>query len=361
MAVQSKLGTMDLDAPARVSFTRSSWSEPRSGSLLLRTLVLIRWVAIVGQTTTILFVGLVLRYPFPLALTLAVVGVSVILNIALTLRYPASKRLSDREAARYLAFDTVQLAVLLLLTGGLHNPYAFLMLGPAMISATVFSKRTTFLVVGLTLICASVLVFIHLPLPWPGGKHPISHVYVFGIWSALVISLLFFSINVFRAAEEGRRMLAALTETQMVLAREQRLSELGALAAAAAHELGTPLGTIALVAKEMKRELPEDCPFADDLDLLVSQSERCRDILARLTLRSEDGVAPALHRMPFIALVEMAVETAGRARHREAIAVEVEPAPELVGSEGRGADEKGWTVGQPVVPHRLEIVHGSRT
>jgi len=166
-------------------------------------------------------------------------------------------------------------------------------------------------------------------------------------------------------AEEGRRMFNALTETQMVLAREQRLSAVGGLAAAAAHELGTPLGTITLVAKELKRELPEDCPFADDLRLLISQSERCRDILARLTLRSEDGTDLSLHRLPFATLVELAVDTARRGHPRKAIEVTVErtsgPAEETAresGEKDAPREKDASAVRQPIVPHSLEIIHG---
>lgn len=359
MFTQPKAETMEPDGPAPPAFPRASLAAAPTGRVLSRTLVLFRWIAVFGQTTTILVVAFVLRYDFSLTLTLAAVGASALLNVYLTLRYPASKRLSDNEAALYLAYDTLQLATLLFLTGGLHNPFSFLMLGPAMISATVLSKRSTILLVGMLLVCVSALVFFHQPLPWPGGKHPISHIYVFGIWSALVVGMMFFSINVIRVAEEGRRMFNALTETQMVLAREQRLSAVGGLAAAAAHELGTPLGTIALVAKEMSRELPEDFPFADDLKLLVSQSERCRDILARLTLRSEDGTDLSLHRLPFATLVEMAVDTARRDHPHKTIEVTVEHTPGPAEEPAREPGRKGASVvRQPIVPHSFEIIHG---
>ena len=150
-------------------------------------------------------------------------------------------------------------------------------------------------------------------------------------------------------------MSNALMETQMTLAREQRLSAVGGLAAAAAHELGTPLGTIALVAKELSRELPVDGPNAEDLKLLLSQTERCREILTRLTLNSTNGSSPSLHLLPFMTLVEMAA----RSPRRENIEVTVEHDPDLTEEPGgrRERTEKQASV-QPVVPHSLEITHG---
>lgn len=368
-----------------------SGRTPRAHSarIRLRTLVLMRWIAIGGQTATILFVNFVLHYPFPFVLTLVTVAVSVLLNIFLTLHYPVSKQLSDTEAGFYLFYDALQLSVLLFFTGGLHNPFSFLVIAAAIISAAVLSVRMTIKLIAFLLLCVSVLVFFHLPLPGPAGQHsimqvfpsflpgqegqqlasnifhpplpgpdgqhPISHIYVFGIWCSLVVGMIFFSANVMRVAEEGRRMSNALMETQMALAREQLLSAVGGLAAAAAHELGTPLGTIALVAKELSREFPADSPTAEDLRLLLSQSERCRDILTRLTLESADGSSPSPHPLPFMTMVEMAA----RSPPRENIEVTVEHDPSLTEkSDWRRERTEDQASVQPVAPHSLEITHG---
>ncbi len=317
----------------------------------LRTLVLMRWIAIGGQTFTILFVNYALQYPFPFAATLATVAVSVLLNVFLGLRYPVSKQLSDTEAGLHLFYDALQLSVLLYLTGGLHNPFSFLVIAAAIISAAVLSVGTTVKLILFLLVGVSVLVFFHLPLPVPEGQHPIPHFYVFGIWCSLVVAMIFFSANVMRVAEEGRRMTNALMETQMALAREQRLSEVGGLAAAAAHELGTPLGTITLVAKELSREFPPDCPNAEDVGLLLSQSERCREILARLTLHSADGGSPSLHRLPFMNVVEMSA----RSSRRRDIEVTVEYDPDIAGEPGNTGKK---ATAQPVASHSFEITHG---
>lgn len=321
----------------------------------LRTLVLARWVAVTGQTITIFFVYFGLGFDLPLVLALLTVAASVVLNILVTMLYPSSTRLSDTQAARFLAYDTLQIAVLLLLTGGLHNPFSVLMLAAVTISATILSLRSTVWLGVLTLACVSAIVFLHLPLPWPAGEHSLSHLYVFGTWTALVIGMAFFSIYTLRVAEEGRRISDALTETQMVLAREQSLSALGSLAAAAAHELGTPLGTIALVAKEMSRDLPADSPQREDFELLVDQSDRCRAILAQLTHRSENEGADPFYRLPLMALMELIADQ----HRRDGVTVEVaiDPASEGAGEGATGnTAENGFD--EPVVLHSLEIVHG---
>lgn len=355
MALQFKFWTMLVDAKLAPLIAKFPASGARAGSIRLQTLVLMRWIAVGGQALTVLIVYFVLEYDLYLAPALATIGASFVLNVYLTLRYPVAKRLNETEAAVYLIYDTLQLVVLLYLTGGLHNPFSFLMLAPALISATVLSMRTTIMLIGLVLLSVSALVFIHLPLPWSDEPHQIGHIYVLGIWSSIVIGVLFFSANVMRVAGEGWRLSSALMETQIALAREQRLSAIGGLAAAAAHELGTPLGTISLVAKELSHEFKEDSPHAEDIRLLISQSERCREILERLTMRSKDGSSPSFHNLPLLNLVEMAAQTLN---HRN-IEVAVEPAPGLADGDGRGR-KKGEPrkLPQPVVSHSLEIIHG---
>ncbi len=355
MAARFRSRATPLDMDPAFSARPPATRETTTGRVRLRTLILTRWIAVCGQTITILSVYFVLGYDLPLVLSLATVGASAVLNVVVTLRFPVSKRLSDTEALLYLAYDTLQLAVLLFLTGGLHNPFSVLMLAAITISATILSIRSTIWLGTLFLICASILMYFHLPLPWPGGGHELSHLYVFGIWTALVVGMVFFSAYIVRVAEEGRRMSDALTATQMALAREQRMSAVGGLAAAAAHELGTPLSTIALVAKEMSRELPAESPYSEDLRVLISQSERCRDILARLTHSPQDESGSPFYRVPLMSMVE----SAARPHHRDGVGVniEIDPAnaPRRPGATGDKVPDKG---GQPTVRHSLEIVHG---
>lgn len=324
------------------------------GRMRLQTLVLIRWVAIAGQTAAILLVRFGFGFDMQLALVLAVVAASAIVNIFLAARYPAATRLSDSEAALYLAFDTLQLAVLLFLTGGVLNPFSLLVLVPVTISATTLSLRSTIWLGAVTLVSLTILSFLHLPLPWDEAGFIISDRYIFGIWSALALGMVFITVYAFRIAAESRRMSDALTETQMALAREQRLSAVGGLAAAAAHELGTPLGTIALVAKELSRELPQGSPLADDVNLLITQSDRCREILRELSQRPEGGDRgdSPFNRMPLSALAE-----ASAAPHRkEGVEVSVEVDP--VNRAGATGDGSGFEGAQPVVARNPEILHG---
>src|SRR5215207_1587151 len=257
--------------------------------LRLDTLVRLRWLAIAGQSAAVIGVRFGLGFPLPFALCLLVIVASVWVNLLLRIQYPASHRLSDNIATALLAFDILQLAGLLYLTGGLENPFAMLFLAPVLISATALTPERTLGLGLLAIGCATLLVLTHKPLPWyPGQSFTLPFLYVTGIWAAIALGTAFTGIYAWRVAEEARQLAQALAATEIVLAREQHLSQLDGLAAAAAHELGTPLATIALVVKELGRELPREGPVAEDLALLREQVERCRGILAKLTSLGED-------------------------------------------------------------------------
>jgi two-component system, sensor histidine kinase RegB len=254
--------------------------------LRLQTLVRLRWLAVGGQTTAVLFVYVVLGFPLPLGPCLAVIALSAWLNLLLSLRWRSSLRLHDRYATLLLSYDILQLAGLLYLTGGLENPFSFLFLVPVTVSATTMPLNRTLVLGVLTLGVITALAFLRMPLPWYAGEPlELPGIYIAGMWTALVSGLVFSVTYVNRIAREARQMSDALTATEIIHAREQQLSALDGLAAAAAHELGTPLATIALVAKELKRELPAEGQVAEDLDLLISQTARCREILSRLADR----------------------------------------------------------------------------
>jgi len=310
------------------------------GRVRLLTLVLIRWIAVIGQLIAILLVHFALGFELPLVLALAAVVASALLNVAVTVRYSPAKRLSNREAAFYLAYDILQLGALLFLSGGLSNPFSLLFLVPVTISASVLSLGSTVWLGALSLACISVLSGFHMPLPWSGTSPQLPELYVSGIWSALVLGMVFISIYAWRVAEEARRMADALAETQFILSREQKMSALGGLAAAAAHELGTPLGTIALVAKEVKNQLPEGSEMSEDMTLIAEQTARCRDILGQLSHSPEaEGRGEQFSHVSLAALVQEAVESHGRG-------------DVLVEIESNGAAPP------PLVPRHPEILHG---
>ncbi len=281
-------------------------------SIRLDTLIRLRWLAVAGQTATIVFVALVLRFPLTLGPALGLVAVSAWLNLFLRLRFPQRQRLSPGWTAVLLGYDVLQLAGLLYLTGGLENPFAFLLIAPVMISATALPPRLTMMLGAFAILMASLLALHHYPLPWAAGEVVgVPLIYVGGVWLALVSSLIFMGIYAFRVAEEARQLSNALTATELVLAREQHLNALDGMAAAAAHELGTPLATITLVAKEMESDAGNDSPLIEDIRLLRSQAERCREILRKLTSLAGE---PDSHfaRMPLANLLEEVVEP-----HRE--------------------------------------------
>ncbi len=282
-------------------------TEFASRSLRLDTLVRLRWLAVVGQATAVVFVAKGLGFDLPMVGCLALVGLSAVVNLALRLRFSQTLRLGQWPASVLLAYDLAQLGGLLFLTGGLDNPFAMLLLVPVIVSATTLPPRATVVLGTMVVGTASLLALYHLPLPWQAGASlTIPLVYTAGVWVALVLACAFTGIYTFRVAEEARQLARALTATEMVLAREHHLSALDGLAAAAAHELGTPLATIALVAKEMEHEMTEANPLREDLALIRSQSQRCREILGRLTTLSWQG-DEHLARVPLSHLIEEVV------------------------------------------------------
>jgi two-component system, sensor histidine kinase RegB len=252
--------------------------------LRLDTLVRLRWLAVTGQATAVSVVHFGLGFRLPFGLCFLVIAASAWLNLALRIRYPASHRLGEPAATLLLGFDILQLAALLYLTGGLQNPFSMLFLAPVLISATALPPERTLALGLLAVGSATLLVLVHRPLPWTAGESlDLPFLYVTGVWTAILLGTGFTGIYAWRVAEEARQLAQALTATELVLAREQHISQLDGLAAAAAHELGTPLATIALVAKELDHSMPKEAGVAEDLKLLREQVERCRGILAKLT------------------------------------------------------------------------------
>jgi len=318
-------------------------NEPATGfgRISLRTLVPIRWVAIAGQALTILIVHFGLGFSLPLVPALGVVGGSVLLNVVLILLRQVAARLGERDAALCLGYDILQLAILLHLTGGLQNPFSILILAPVTVAATILSRRPVIVLSVLAVASISVLALWHEPLPWRTEPLVFPAELVLGIWVALVLATVFIGGYTWSVAQEAGRLRDAMTATQLALAREQRVSAVGALAAAAAHELGSPLATIAVVAKELVRDLPDDSPHAEDAALLLSQSERCRTILAELAQQPEDDGGSPYTRLPISALVEAAGALHQDQGVKLIFATAGQPAPE-----------------EPLVRRSPEIMHG---
>lgn len=259
----------------------------------LDTLVRLRWLSIIGQTTAVLVVYFGLEFDLPIYACLAVIVLSAWLNIALRIRFQQARRLEPSRAAWLLAFDIGQLAVLMYLTGGLDNPFSFFFLGPVLLSATALPARMTMLLGLFAVGCATLLIFFHEPLPWSEEYGPmpvLPNFYMMGVWFSIALAIFFISIYAWQISEESRQLINALAATELVLAREQHLTQIDGLAAAAAHALGTPLSTISVIARELEREVDPKSPHAEDVRLLREQAQRCRDILAKLNELQAEGV-----------------------------------------------------------------------
>ena len=293
-----------------IDLAASDFRHPRR-HVRLDTILRLRWLAVLGQLAAIFVVLQGLEFDLPVIPCLTVITLSALLNLALQIAFNPMQRLEPRYAAALLAINIIELASLLFLTGGLQNPFSFLFLAPVLISATALPSRLTMALGGLAVACASVLVFFYLPLPWdPEDPLVLPPIYLLGVWLSIVVAIGVTSLYAFQVTEEARELADALAATELVLAREQHLTQLDGLAAAAAHELGTPLSTIVLISRELERALQDNAQVSSDIKMLREQAQRCRDILSKITQLSSTG-AP-FDRMKLSTLIEEIV-----APHRE--------------------------------------------
>lgn len=317
--------------------TRSNWVR-------LRTLIVLRWMAIAGQlaaiTVAVQFFGLRLN----LGLCYVVISASIIANLLAIFLYPQNKRLSEYEATLMLFFDICQLAILLFLTGGLNNPFALLMLAPVTISATALQSRATLLLGGVAIGLISLMAFYHIPLITAAGDTlRLPQIFIFGHWVAIAIGIVFEAIYARRVTSEIHSMSQALLATQMALAREQKLTDLGGVVAAAAHELGTPLATIKLVSSELMEELADSPSLLEDAELIRDQADRCRDILRSMGRAGKDDLH--LRQAPLGTVIREAAEP--HFDRGKEVFIDLTPAP-------------GAEASQPAIARRPEIIHGVR-
>jgi len=315
----------------------------RSNWVRLRTLIVLRWIAVFGQLAAITVAQRQFDLNLNIGLCFFAIGLSIVANLVAVFIYPENKRLSEAEVAGMLLFDIAQLAFLLFLTGGMNNPFALLVLAPVAISATALKPTTTALIAATTVLLVTILVVWHMPLRTEMGfimRMP--QVFVYGFWVAITIGVVFMSIYASRVASEVHAMSEALAATQMALAREQKLTDLGGVVAAAAHELGTPLATIKLTSAELIDELAEYPDLQDDARLIRAQADRCRDILQSMGQAGKDDLH--MRRAPISAVVREAAEphaNRGKTVHYK-----------TAGPDGENR--------QPIIDRRPEIIHGVR-
>jgi len=316
-----------------------TWPGIRGERVRLGTLILLRWMAIAGQIAALLAAP-EFALALPMGLCSVAVGASVIANLTLTFLYPANKRLSEGEAVLMLLFDLCQLVFLVSVTGGLTNPFALLVLAPVIIAATALELRSAMVLAVSAILLVTLMAFVNMPLHLVDGTPlMIPQLFRFGFWLSLVIGIVFLGIYSRRVATEIRAMSDALFAAQMALAREQKLTDLSGVVAAAAHELGTPLATIKLVSSEMLEALADQPELMEDARLIQSQADRCRDILRGMGQSGKDDLQ--MRQTPLAALVREAAEP-HLGRGKAVIFAETGP--------GR----------QPVVLRRPEVIHGLR-
>ncbi|SFJ57821.1 sensor histidine kinase RegB [Celeribacter neptunius] len=317
--------------------------ERRSNWVRLRTLVALRWIAIIGQIGSILVAYLVFGLRFELGGFAVAIGASVILNIVASFIYPENTRLSERGATLMLLFDIAQLSALLYFSGGLNNPFAILILAPVTISASALQPKSSFLTGGAAIALVSFLALHHVPLHTETGTiHTMPDIFLLGSWAGIVIGVVFMGVFSWKVASEINSMSEALLATQMALTREQKLTDLGGVIAAAAHELGTPLATIKLVSSELVDDLQGQAELCDDARLINEQADRCRDILHSMGQAGKDDLH--MRTAPLQAVVEEAAQP--HMNRGKTVKIEV------LGAEDRTT--------QPFVYRRPEIIHGLR-
>jgi two-component system, sensor histidine kinase RegB len=310
----------------------------------LRTLIVLRWMAIAGQLAAIAVADRVYGMQLPLGLCYLAVGVAIVANLFSITLFPENRRLTEGEAFLTLLFDLAQLSFLILLTGGLTNPFALLVLAPVTISASALGLRSTVLLGVAAILLMTMAAFWSKPLRFADGSLlAVPVLFEFGFWLAIVIGILFLGIYSRRVATEMRAMSRALLATQMALAREQKLTDLGGVVAAAAHELGTPLATIKLVSAELMHELRDRPDLLEDAQLIREQADRCRDILRDMGRAGKDDLH--LRQAPLSAALREAAEPhMARGKRVEFSVGPVEGSPDR----------------QPTILRRPEIIHGLR-
>ncbi|MFZ1469797.1 MAG: ActS/PrrB/RegB family redox-sensitive histidine kinase [Paracoccaceae bacterium] len=315
-----------------------------SNRVRLRTLVLLRWAAILGQIVAITVASAYLGVTLPLGACYVVVGTLAIANLSASFIFPQNRRLTEQEALLTLLFDMTQLAALIYLTGGLTNPFALLILAPVTISASALRLQTTLILGAVAIAYVTTVTFLHVPMRLANGAElTIPALFRVGFWLSIVVGILFLGFYARRVATEIRAMAEALLATQMALAREQKLTDLGGVVAAAAHELGTPLATIKLASAELMDELADQPDLLSDAQLIRDQADRCRDILRGMGRAGKDDLQ--LRQAPLESVLREAAEP--HAARGKVLHFDMRAAADC-------ADR------QPIILRLPEVVHGLR-
>ena len=253
-------------------------------TILLGNLIKIRWIAIFGQVLAVFFVSFIIKIQIPFFEILSIIFLSVAVNFYSYYEERKNKTISNTKAFSYLLFDTLQLGFLLFLTGGIINPFSILILAPVITSASYLPALMTVILSTISIIIIIILNFNYIPLDL-GPKFYLPNLYSFGLVASLIITVIFIAIYAYLFASSSRKISNALSVSKLQILNQKKMTEVGSLSAAAAHELGTPLNTIFLILNDLLKEkkLIEDKNIAKDIVLLKSQAERCKEILKRFS------------------------------------------------------------------------------
>ena len=248
-----------------------------------RTLVILRWIAIIGQYLTISIVYFVLKFELPFFYCSTIIFIGILTNFYLQFQFKKNQ-LNNFTSTFFLFYDLIQLSLLLYLTGGVTNPFTILLIVPAIVSSTFLTLRSTINLSFITIIILILLTINHLPLPHSGELHfHVPDIYLYAVPIAIIIGLTFLTYFGVRFGIESRKRTEALNKLELILAKEHELESIGLQAAAAAHSLGTPLSTITVIARELEKEIGNNPKYSKDIDLLLSETKRCSDILKDLS------------------------------------------------------------------------------
>ena len=263
--------------------------ENSANNILLYNLVRIRWIAIIGQFLAIILVYFYIKINIPIFACLSIVFISAIINIFSFFSNKNNSYLLDKEAFYFLLFDTIQLGVLLYLTGGIYNPFSLLLIAPLIISASYLPIVYS---LGLLVLSVSIVILIsnfYLSIDWK-ALFQVPSFFQYGLTLSLIVSLIFIFIYVYLFANSSRKISSALTRTKLALENQKKLSEIGSLSAAAVHELSTPLNTIFLILNDLREEenVRNNINIKKEIDLLKSQADRCKNILLTLSKNPEN-------------------------------------------------------------------------
>ena len=254
-------------------------------TLQKKTVVILRWIALIGQLITIYIVHFFLNFNLPIILCSITIFCGGLTNIFIQFTFKKNQ-LSNIESTILLFYDVIQLSVLIYLTGGVTNPFVIFLVVPAIVSSTLLNLPSTFFLSFITSISLLLLTFNYFPLPSAGIVHfHVPDYYLFSIPTALIIVLIFLNYFGFRFGHEARKRSEALNRLESVLAKEQELDSIGHQAAAAAHSLGTPLSTITVIAKELKKEVSNNPKYSEDIETILTEVKRCGNILKKLSKR----------------------------------------------------------------------------